>query len=53
MATYYLTKYQFDLIKDRVPHNTPKFVKEYGVDCVEVEMQEDIFTAVATQMGWI
>lgn len=53
MATYFLTKNQFNLIKNRVPHNTPKFFNEYGVDCVEVETQEDIFTAVATQMGWM
>lgn len=53
MSTYFLTKYQFNLIKDRVPHNDPKFFKEYGVDCVEVKMQDDIFTDVVTKMGWI
>ena len=53
MSTYFLTKYHFNLIKDRVPHNTPKFFKDCGIDCVEVEMQDDIFTAVTTQLGWI
>ena len=53
MATYYLTARQFDLIKNRVPHADPIFYKEYGVLCVKVKMNEDIFTDVATKEGWI
>ena len=53
MATYYLTAHQFNLIKDRVPHANPIFYKEDGILCVKVQMNEDIFTDVATKEGWI
>ena len=53
MYTYYLTAYQFNRIKNRVPHANPIHYKEDGVLCVKVQMNPDIFTDVATKEGWI
>ena len=52
MATYTMTIYHFNEIKDRVPHADPKFFKQDGMTCVEVKMNEDIFNDVAKKKGW-
>ena len=53
MSTYYLTLTQFNLIKNRVPFANPICYKEYGVTCVKVKMNDDIFHSVAKEKGWI
>ena len=53
MSTYYLTVAQFELIKNRVPFANPICYREYGVPCVKVKMNDDIFYDVAKKIGWI
>ena len=53
MTTYTMTIYHYNEIKDKVPHNEPKFFKQDGITCVEVKMNEDIFTGVIKKLGWV
>jgi hypothetical protein len=53
MTTYYFTAYQYEIIKDRVPHGEPEYYREDGIVCVKVKVNEDIFTSIALREGWI
>ena len=53
MLTYYFTAYQYEMIKNRVPHAEPIYYTEDNVLCVEVKINEDIFLSIANREGWI
>lgn len=45
----------YNEIKDRVPHGEPYIYKDehWGMEFVEVDVQEDIFLEVSRELGWI
>lgn len=55
MTTYTFNEQWYNEIKDRVPHGEPYFFKEAGwqLNYVEVDVQEDIFIKVSTELGWM